>query len=151
MRPGCLEAACLAQPKLTRARQDTLDYSCTCAANNSAPGLQWYSTTLPNNICNALNGDCMKLNANDLVAQQNCNKTYVCEGINITTFGAAASSSAAASAASTQAAATGSKTTATSSASPSASKAAAAALAVGEQYGVGILGAGLLAVMGLVL
>jgi hypothetical protein len=125
---------------------NALTWNCTCSSNHSAPGLQWYATTMPNNLCNVLNGDCMADQAqNGQVAQQNCNSTYVCSNINITTYGKSAASSAAS--ASSSPSATGSS----SGASPTSSKGAAVALHVGEHYGSSLLGAGLVAALGYLL
>lgn len=130
---------------------NALTWNCTCASNNSAPGLQWYATTMPNSLCEALNGNCVAANAqNGVTAQQNCNSTYACSNLNITNF--AASASASASGAMSTAKPTGSATGTGSASSPTSSKSAAiAALHVGEHYGAGVLGAGLVAALGFLL
>ena len=94
----------------------------------------------------------MATNANDLAAQQQCNVTYDC-GPQINATDAAASSSESAAATTSGAAETSASETAsqTSSTAPANSDSAATALRIGEKYGVGIVSAGLLAVMGLVL
>ncbi|MCJ1291476.1 hypothetical protein MMC34_003020 [Xylographa carneopallida] len=134
----------------------SLSYNCTCTSNHSGPALQYYANTIPFFLCNTGKGDCMAANANDLAAQQQCNQTYVCGN---STYNAATamttSSSSSVSATSTPSgtaagAGSGSSTASGSAASPSATK-AAAALTIGQDYGVGILVAGLLAGMGFLL
>ncbi|KAH7197606.1 uncharacterized protein B0J16DRAFT_23561 [Fusarium flagelliforme] len=37
----------------------TLKWECTCSSNSSAPGLQYYTQTIPTFICNQLTADCV--------------------------------------------------------------------------------------------
>lgn len=39
---------------------DTLNWECTCSSNSSAPGLQYYTQTMPTFICQELFGQCIK-------------------------------------------------------------------------------------------
>lgn len=52
--------------------QDTLVYACSCRSNNSAPGLQYYTQTMPTFICNELFGQCNKQKVRDAQGQQAC-------------------------------------------------------------------------------
>ncbi|MCJ1417329.1 hypothetical protein MMC32_003672 [Xylographa parallela] len=134
----------------------SLSYNCTCTSNHSGPALQYYANTIPFFLCTTGKGDCMATNANDLAAQQQCNMTYVCGNSTynaaaaVTTSSSASASSTPTASGSGAGAASGSSTASGSAASPSATK-AAAALTIGQDYGVGILVAGLLAAMGLLL
>jgi hypothetical protein len=38
---------------------NTLKWECTCSSNSSAPGLQYYTQTIPTFICNQLTADCV--------------------------------------------------------------------------------------------
>ncbi|RBR07675.1 uncharacterized protein FIESC28_10574 [Fusarium coffeatum] len=38
---------------------NTLKWECTCSSNSSAPGLQYYTQTIPTFICNQLLADCV--------------------------------------------------------------------------------------------
>ncbi|MCJ1444007.1 MAG: hypothetical protein MMC23_004507 [Stictis urceolatum] len=126
----------------------TLNFTCTCSSNNSAPALEYYVGTIPTYECQTLNGNCIAANAGDLSGQQNCNATYVCGTLDSKDAAAAQTSAAASSSAAPTATGASQTTTASTAAT---STAAAVALRLGEQYGAGILGAGLLAIMGAVL
>jgi hypothetical protein len=39
--------------------QDTLNWECTCSSNSSAPGLQYYTQTMPTFICESLFAQCI--------------------------------------------------------------------------------------------
>ncbi|MCJ1281656.1 hypothetical protein MMC26_000977, partial [Xylographa opegraphella] len=124
----------------------------------SAPALQYYANTIPFFLCNAGKGECMATNANDLAAQQQCNMTYVCgnstydaaTAVTTSSSSSASSSPTATGTASGAGAGSGSSTASGSAANPSPTK-AAAALTIGQDYGFGILVAGLLTAMGLLL
>ena len=99
----------------------------------------------------------MAQNANDLAAQKQCNVTFVCGNSTYnaatamtTSSSSAASTPTASGSASGAGAGSASSTASGSAASPSATK-AAAAMTIGQDYGMGILAAGLLAAMGLLL
>ncbi|KAM0330080.1 hypothetical protein ACHAQA_004251 [Verticillium albo-atrum] len=49
----------------------TLDYDCTCS-NGTAPGLQYYSDTLPTFICNRVFSECNAAAVGDATAQRAC-------------------------------------------------------------------------------
>ncbi|OTA07752.1 HFB protein [Trichoderma parareesei] len=50
----------------------TLKYDCTCASNSSAPGLQYYTQTLPTFICEQLYANCIQTNAGNQDGQRAC-------------------------------------------------------------------------------
>ncbi|KAL7932169.1 hypothetical protein V8C35DRAFT_307563 [Trichoderma chlorosporum] len=52
--------------------QATLSYDCTCASNSSAPGLQYYTQTLPTFICEQLYASCIQTNAGNQDGQTSC-------------------------------------------------------------------------------
>ncbi|KAL6878623.1 hypothetical protein J3F83DRAFT_723251 [Trichoderma novae-zelandiae] len=52
--------------------QATLSYDCTCASNSSAPGLQYYTQTLPTFICQQLYANCIQTNAGNQDGQSAC-------------------------------------------------------------------------------
>ncbi|UNI15037.1 hypothetical protein JDV02_001609 [Purpureocillium takamizusanense] len=52
--------------------QEDLKYECTCASNSSAPGLQFYTQTMPTFICDALYGQCNQQNAGNADGQKAC-------------------------------------------------------------------------------
>ncbi|EHK26450.1 uncharacterized protein TRIVIDRAFT_92091 [Trichoderma virens Gv29-8] len=52
--------------------QATLSYDCTCASNSSAPGLQYYTQTLPTFICEQLFSNCIQTNAGNQDGQTAC-------------------------------------------------------------------------------
>ncbi|KAF7545374.1 hypothetical protein G7046_g9582 [Stylonectria norvegica] len=54
--------------------QTTLAYNCTCASNESAPGLQYYTQTLPTFICNELFSQCISSNVGNQDGQDACKK-----------------------------------------------------------------------------
>ncbi|CAH0019525.1 unnamed protein product [Clonostachys rhizophaga] len=50
----------------------TLVYDCACSANNSAPGLEYYTQTMPTFICDTLLAQCYKQYENNQDGQQSC-------------------------------------------------------------------------------
>ncbi|SPQ18652.1 fb5a936c-9eee-4025-a5ab-dedb53f36f3a [Thermothielavioides terrestris] len=50
---------------------DTLNYNCTCS-NGSAPGLQYYTQTIPTFICEQAYADCIAANTGSSRAQDDC-------------------------------------------------------------------------------
>ncbi|RFU73749.1 pci domain-containing [Trichoderma arundinaceum] len=52
--------------------QATLTYDCTCSSNSSAPGLQYYTQTLPTFICQQLYASCIQANAGNQDGQDDC-------------------------------------------------------------------------------
>ncbi|KAL6869102.1 hypothetical protein ACO1O0_000425 [Amphichorda felina] len=49
-----------------------LSFKCICAANKSAPGLQYYDTTMPTYICKALFDQCIQEHIGDADGQEAC-------------------------------------------------------------------------------
>ncbi|KAL2758850.1 hypothetical protein ACRALDRAFT_1075255 [Sodiomyces alcalophilus JCM 7366] len=49
----------------------TLDYDCTCR-NGTAPGLEYYRSSMPSFICNAAFEECITANVGDARGQQEC-------------------------------------------------------------------------------
>jgi hypothetical protein len=121
-----------------------LAYSCTCAANNSAPGLQYYKETMPTFICEQVFANCIAAGVGDAAAQAVCKKNEAnnCGQLNPDNFTAAATTT---SASSSSAASTSKASTATgAAASSSTSHAAAATLAANAKFfGTGALAVGL--------
>ncbi|KAE8443052.1 hypothetical protein EG329_002375 [Mollisiaceae sp. DMI_Dod_QoI] len=126
---------------------DTLTFSCTCASNNSQPGLQYYKETMPTFICEQIFTNCIAQNVGDAAAQALCNSNEQnnCGHLDPDNFTAVAtttsSSSTSATAAATSAAGSGSATS-------SSSKAAAATLAAMRNFGTGALAIGVGAAFG---
>ncbi|KAL6906781.1 hypothetical protein GGI43DRAFT_239966 [Trichoderma evansii] len=52
--------------------QAQLTFDCTCESNNSAPGLQYYTQTLPTFICQQLFSNCIQANAGNADGQDQC-------------------------------------------------------------------------------
>ncbi|KOS20266.1 hypothetical protein ESCO_006083 [Escovopsis weberi] len=52
--------------------QATLEYSCTCSKNSSAPALQYYIQTMPTFICQQVFSDCITANAGNAKGQADC-------------------------------------------------------------------------------
>lgn len=52
--------------------QAELTFDCTCASNSSAPGLQYYTQTLPTFICQQLFSSCIQTNAGNADGQDDC-------------------------------------------------------------------------------
>ncbi|ATY62931.1 hypothetical protein CCM_07013 [Cordyceps militaris CM01] len=50
----------------------TLDYSCICSSNNSAPGLEFYAQTMPTSICLKLFDLCNSQNVGNARNQEAC-------------------------------------------------------------------------------
>lgn len=108
----------------------TLSYNCICSSNSSAPGLQYYSESMPSFICRQAFSDCINTNAGNAAGQRNCTSTIgdVCGTLDIANYTAtptttSAGPSSATTAASTSAASSG---TGASAAATSSSTAAAA-------------------------
>ncbi|KAL7894727.1 hypothetical protein HDV63DRAFT_383427 [Trichoderma sp. SZMC 28014] len=121
--------------------QAELTFDCTCASNSSAPGLQYYTQTLPTFICQQLFSTCIQTNAGNADGQDECknNIQKLCATQNPPTIAeiskqadastAAATTTDSSSASSTagHAATTSADKSASSSASSTSSKGAAAA------------------------
>ncbi|KAF5027180.1 hypothetical protein F66182_714 [Fusarium sp. NRRL 66182] len=52
--------------------EEDLEYECTCASNNSAPGLQYYTQTMPTFICQTLFAQCIEQNTGSARDQREC-------------------------------------------------------------------------------
>lgn len=133
---------CDDNPKTDSCDTTDLTYSCTCS-NGSAPGLEYYTQTMPTYLCQQEYADCILANPNNATGQEEC-KTDIedtCGTLDPTNYTAAAtttSSSASSSATATSSVASASATvaSATSTAGAMATKMAhygngAAAVAVG--------------------
>jgi predicted exporter len=118
--------------------QAQLTFDCTCASNNSAPGLQYYTQTLPTFICQQLYANCIQTNAGNADGQDECksniqklcatqNPPSIAEISKEADASTAASTTAPTSAATHDATTTSAEKTASSSASSTSSKALAAA------------------------
>jgi len=116
----------------------TLNYTCICSSNHSAPALAYYENTIPWELCTTGKGICMQNNANDLAAQQQCNATYICGSSNASDYVAVATTTATSTMMATS--------TATTSPTASTTK-ASAAIRIGQTYGVSVLIACALSVM----
>jgi hypothetical protein len=51
---------------------ETLTIDCRCASNDTAPGLQYYKSTLPYFICRRIYDNCISANENVKAAQDRC-------------------------------------------------------------------------------
>lgn len=63
---------CDQSSETNRCSIDDLSYNCTCSSNNSAPGLEYYTGTMPTFICKELFSECIETNAGDADAQDAC-------------------------------------------------------------------------------
>ncbi|KAF8858072.1 hypothetical protein BDZ45DRAFT_726220 [Acephala macrosclerotiorum] len=124
---------------------DTLAYSCTCAANNSAPGLQYYKETMPTFICEQVFTNCIAANAGDAAAQNLCNTNEQnnCGHLDPANFTAAVTTTSASSSATTSASAASGSATSTST-----SKGAGATMAAMRNLGTGAFAVGVGAAFG---
>ncbi|MCJ1480929.1 hypothetical protein MMC06_001084 [Schaereria dolodes] len=124
-----------------------LTYDCTCSSNNSAPGLQYYMQSLPFFICQKSFDLCIAAHPDDSAGQSACNTTYVCGTLNASDANVATTSSASPSSTGTPTS-TVATASSTGTTSPSASATGkSAAIKVGQDYGLGVLVAGLFAVL----
>jgi len=57
----------------------TIEYECKCASNDSAPGLQWYTQTMPTFICETLTDRCINENVRNQTAQAACRENIQSE------------------------------------------------------------------------
>ncbi|PQE25854.1 pci domain-containing protein [Rutstroemia sp. NJR-2017a BBW] len=132
----------------------TLNYTCTCSSNGSAPGLQYYTQTMPTFICEQVYQNCIIAGQNDAAAQKVCNTNEKanCGQLNPDKYTAPATTSASSSSASATATSSGTASSVSSSAAAATSSSAAAvSLNIGREYGTGIFVAGVGAVFGLML
>jgi len=134
-----------------------LTYNCTCAANNSSPGLKYYTTSLVSYECEENFNRCITANVGVQAAQAKCTSDEManCGHLDATKFvppSASESSSSASTSPTGTAGSGGASGTGTTAASTSSSSGAAATmLALGGEYGTGIVAAGVAAAFGLML
>ncbi|KAL2261050.1 hypothetical protein VTK26DRAFT_4770 [Humicola hyalothermophila] len=64
---------CGSTPNENDCRTETLEYNCTCA-NGTAPGLEYYTQTMPTFICNQAYSDCIEANVGSSRGQDECKK-----------------------------------------------------------------------------
>lgn len=129
-------------------------YTCNCASNGTAPGLQYYLGTIPTFVCNQLFDVCNAKNAGVASAQAkclsdqkaNCGTLDSTKGDFSTTSSSAAPTTTTSAAGGADAAAT--PTEATSSTSTGA---AATMMAAAGNYGSGLLVAGAAAAFGMMI
>ncbi|KAI9051123.1 hypothetical protein LZ554_005226 [Drepanopeziza brunnea f. sp. 'monogermtubi'] len=118
----------------------TLVYNCTCASNNSAPGLAYYTGTLPTFVCNQVFENCIAAGENDQAAQAVCtkNKDANCGTLDPDNFTAPADTSSSISPSSTPS--TNSPSAAAGTASPTSTPNAAGAISMpGQNIGLGAI------------
>ncbi|RKF61834.1 putative pci domain-containing protein [Erysiphe neolycopersici] len=122
---------------------DTLQYTCHCGANNSAPGLQFYKETMPTFICEMVFDNCIKAGENSQAAQQLCtqNEKRDCGHLSPEEFVGASPASSSASA---------SPTSNGASATSSAASGAAATNISPRHFETGALAIGIIAALGLI-
>lgn len=132
----------------------TLSYNCTCTSNNSAPGLQYYEETMPTFICELNFQRCIANTVGVAASQAKCNQDEKenCGHIDPASFVEVAATTSSSSVASTSTSSGASVASTAASPSTTSSKGAAATmLAVGGEYGAGIVAAGVAAAFGLML
>jgi hypothetical protein len=129
-----------------------LIFNCTCTANNSAPGLQYYTQTIDTFECELNFQNCIANNTGDQAAQALCtsNEKKNCGQLSPDNFTAAAATTptSSASASATQ---TSSVSAASGSATSTSSKAAAATMAAMRNLGTGAFAIGVGAAFGYML
>ncbi|KAG4440000.1 hypothetical protein IFR05_004514 [Cadophora sp. M221] len=128
----------------------TLVYNCTCAANNSAPGLQYYQNSMPTFICEKIFDNCISANEGVASAQANCraNEASNCGHLDPANFtGAAVSSSSSATSSPTGTA----NPASTGTSAPTSSSTGAAATMMPAQLGTGAIALGVAAAFGYML
>ncbi|KAL2161534.1 hypothetical protein VTH06DRAFT_8096 [Thermothelomyces fergusii] len=62
---------CAGSPTKNDCKSETLEYSCLCS-NGSAPGLEYYTQTIPTFICMQAFEDCIAANTDSSRAQDEC-------------------------------------------------------------------------------
>jgi len=145
---------CGGSTSMNKCISETLEFNCTCAGNNSAPGLAFYQNTLPSNECVFATATCVNDHPNNLTGIDQCNTDInsTCGALDSSkgTFNSTPISTTTTSAPSTSAtvASTGSVTSAAPSSSATAKSAAAVVISVGQRYSLGALAAGAIAAFG---
>ncbi|CZT48132.1 uncharacterized protein RSE6_08793 [Rhynchosporium secalis] len=112
----------------------TLAYKCNCGSNSSAPGLQYYTNTMPTFICEEVFRVCKKANEGVAAAQKACetNEQQNCGHNDPAKFVAAAVSTSASAPSSNP---TGTNSPASGTSAPSSSSKAAAATMMPASFG----------------
>ncbi|EFQ28918.1 uncharacterized protein GLRG_04062 [Colletotrichum graminicola M1.001] len=132
------QSLCDAATKENNCDTTTLQYSCLCSSNGSAPGLEYYEQTMPTFICNQAFEDCITANVGNKNGQDNCTTSIrsQCGTINAQADQASGSTTSATSAATQAPSATGaSNAGATTAPSTAVSSAWAAPTADPARYG----------------
>ncbi|KAI6785972.1 uncharacterized protein J7T54_006311 [Emericellopsis cladophorae] len=57
----------------------TIEYECKCASNDSTPGLQWYTQSMPTFICETLTDRCITENVRNQTGQTACRENIQSE------------------------------------------------------------------------
>ncbi|KUJ20290.1 uncharacterized protein LY89DRAFT_730344 [Mollisia scopiformis] len=142
---------CSGDPGTNNCDPDTLTYNCTCAANNSAPGLQYYTQTIPTFECEQIFQNCINSNVGDAAAQALCNTNEKanCGHLDPDNFTETAATTSSASMTATSTSSSGAATG--SSTGTSSSKAGAATLAAMRNLGTGAFAVGVGAAFGYML
>ncbi|KAH7330147.1 hypothetical protein BKA65DRAFT_433651 [Rhexocercosporidium sp. MPI-PUGE-AT-0058] len=128
----------------------TLVFNCTCAANNSAPGLQYYLNSMPTFICEKIFDNCISANEGVSSAQANCraNEANNCGHLDPADFtGATVSSSSSAASSPTGT----SKPASSGTSAPTSTSTGAAATMMPAQMGTGAIALGVAAAFGYML
>ncbi|PBP26952.1 PCI domain-containing protein [Diplocarpon rosae] len=129
----------------------SLTYNCTCQSNNSAPGLAYYTGTVPTFICEQVFQNCIAAGENDAAAQSVCTKNEVanCGHLDADNFTAPAPTSSSSSSSPTGTGAQNQAATGT-PATTSSSSAAAPTLFpyLGQSFGTGAMALGAAAAFG---
>ncbi|CAL3963934.1 hypothetical protein PZA11_001417 [Diplocarpon coronariae] len=131
-----------------------LSYECTCQANNSAPGLAYYTGTMPSFICQQVFQNCIAAGENDATAQAVCTKNEAanCGHLDADNFTAPATTSSSASSSPTGTRTNTQAATGTAATTSSSSAAAATLLPyLGHNFGAGAVALGAAAAFGYVL
>ncbi|KAG9244625.1 hypothetical protein BJ878DRAFT_505470 [Calycina marina] len=134
----------------------TLNYTCTCAANDSAPGLEYYLNTMPTYICEQVFAVCNTDNAGVASALAKCltDEETNCGQIDASELSfSSSSSSASATATATSSGTAGAASTTQTDVSTSSSEGAAAAtlMAMAGNYGSGAFVAGAVVAFGMLI
>ncbi|KAK0731476.1 hypothetical protein B0H67DRAFT_74816 [Lasiosphaeris hirsuta] len=67
------DTLCAKNPTANSCNPTTLKFECTCS-NGSAPGLEYYSQSLPSLICQQAFSDCIEANVGEPQKQSDCKK-----------------------------------------------------------------------------
>ncbi|EPE08152.1 pci domain-containing protein [Ophiostoma piceae UAMH 11346] len=122
---------CDGNPKTETCDPTTLIYSCLCQ-NGTAPGLEYYTQTLPTFVCNEAFSECITANANNATGQKACTTDIKdnCGTLDPSKYSPAAVSSSSAPASTAAAATSAATASAAGTATPTASSSSNAAPAM---------------------